>query len=683
MKVNGRGFSWFSLLLLGSCVMSVLPSNSTTSVTTFQPSTMTMMTRKPSKGSVGAAPLISTKQNDYIMDITPTSQITSSSYQEDRIRIESGSITNPHPVGRRWTKSVHAKRDVQPEVPDPCDVFERDEPNTNMFYSPGYPNNYPNNSNCVRILQAPSGQILRLDFRDKFDIEPSEGCKFDFLEIRDGGYGYSNLLGKFCGRDFPPMITSKERYLWLHFHSDDNIEYSGFTAVYDFIPKPTSSLPEDLVCRIYKGGFEGFVNNTDVPENITEIIREHKIATDCMWVITVKEGWKIQLNFLQFNLKRPNECDVNFVDIFPDKTDEHSKLRNFCGSAADSINSLTNVLHVRYYAEYVAYNSSFTILYTAFRDKGAACEEDEYDCEDATCISAELQCNGRNNCRFRWDEDECHTEDEGQSEHVIIIIVVFGLILGGMMITFCVNCIRKLLRDQKIIREHIRQSKESKLDEMGRASAKRSRENLSKITQLTPNSLQILDDVSNRYYREAIPIAVQNSRSDSKSDTILRQQHDMVIQTSLGDDTPVLDQSGTCDMGCQTRESLFQPVQRQKSTTVSPHQSGLRFSTFGYDTPPTSTNQSLKAQKFSSSKEKSNTAPTTIEMEDLSHTEIPTKPYEICHHHHQHQQHLQQLHQKQHQPQSGGKGGKQKMEESRAFIDIRNSAPDVIIMTSH
>lgn len=36
-----------------------------------------------------------------------------------------------------------------------------------------------------------------------------------------------------------------------------------------------------------------------------------------------------------------------------------------------------------------------------------ACNDNEYDCEDATCISIDLRCNGRVNCRFRWDEDEC------------------------------------------------------------------------------------------------------------------------------------------------------------------------------------------------------------------------------------------------------------------------------------
>jgi len=36
-----------------------------------------------------------------------------------------------------------------------------------------------------------------------------------------------------------------------------------------------------------------------------------------------------------------------------------------------------------------------------------ACGNDQYDCEDLTCIASELRCNQVENCRFRWDEDGC------------------------------------------------------------------------------------------------------------------------------------------------------------------------------------------------------------------------------------------------------------------------------------
>lgn len=193
------------------------------------------------------------------------------------------------------------------------------------------------------------------------------------------------------------------------------------------------------------------------------------------------------------------------------------RLKNFCGSIADSVQSKTNVVHIRYFAEAVAINSSFAILYTAFGDKGSKggypifcrsgftavfrcfispifllfsrkhhattgdCEADEYDCEDQTCIDDTLVCNGNVNCRFRWDEDpeKCDVSDghvmstrqfsanpsvsttkqkknqKDQSEHMLIIFIVFGVMLTLMVIAFIVNCMRKIMRDHKIIRVSI------------------------------------------------------------------------------------------------------------------------------------------------------------------------------------------------------------------------------------
>lgn len=60
-----------------------------------------------------------------------------------------------------------------------------------------------------------------------------------YFQVRDGAHGYSRLLGKYCGTNFPPMLTTTDRYMWLHFQSDENIEYQGFTIKFEFIPRPT------------------------------------------------------------------------------------------------------------------------------------------------------------------------------------------------------------------------------------------------------------------------------------------------------------------------------------------------------------------------------------------------------------------------------------------------------------
>lgn len=47
------------------------------------------------------------------------------------------------------------------------------------------------------------------------------------------------------------------------------------------------------------------------------------------------------------------------------------RIKNFCGSMADIVESKTNIVHIRYYAEASAISSAFSILYTAFRHKGS------------------------------------------------------------------------------------------------------------------------------------------------------------------------------------------------------------------------------------------------------------------------------------------------------------------------
>ncbi|XP_054086872.1 uncharacterized protein LOC105216006 isoform X2 [Zeugodacus cucurbitae] len=659
----------------------------------------------------------------------------------------------------RWVRQAAAEE----EPIDKCRQFNEGDAAKNEFYSPDYPNYYPKNINCTRVITAPLGQIIRLDFRNSFHIEAKEDCKFDVLEIRDGQYGFSNLLGKFCGTDFPPEITSRERYLWLHFHSDESIEYSGFTAVYEFVDRRKEAPTTDLNCTIEKRGYEGFANSSDVPEDIRETAIKNRVPLDCIWRIQVEDDWKILMKFIEFRLVKPNDCDANFLDIFPEQTVMPLRLKNFCGSAGEGMTIEANVIHIRFYAEPPAILSSFSILYTAYRDRGAACTDEEFDCEDATCISKELECNLRDNCKFRWDEEKCKKEEKEGSEHILIIMIVFGLILGGMITTFLVNCIRKIMHDQKIIREHIRQSKESKLNELGRNSKARSRENLSS-TMVRPKhsqtSLQILNDTSNHYYREVVPMSRASSKSDLKEreHSILRHRNDIVVQTSFCVDDNSSEATveaalaaNACDMGCQTRESLFAtPLMHQNSMGSLKDKASLhsrsRFSTFGYDPPPAHSQANVghggqltglnirEAQEYIEMRERhpgpKPKMPHMHRMDALPPTP-PTPamppPTEMCHHHHQHahvhtqQQQQHQQHQQQHQQSrqqsaqqqqqlsmqpskdSTGAGGrsnapatttittatsaqgkaKPKLSQSTAYIDIRNSAPDVIIMTSH
>lgn len=49
--------------------------------------------------------------------------------------------------------------------------------------SPGFPDRYAANKDCVYVINAPNGKQVQLNV-ESFDLEESNGCSFDSLEIR-------------------------------------------------------------------------------------------------------------------------------------------------------------------------------------------------------------------------------------------------------------------------------------------------------------------------------------------------------------------------------------------------------------------------------------------------------------------------------------------------------------------
>ena len=91
-----------------------------------------------------------------------------------------------------------------------------------VFSSPSYPGNYPDGANCIYTISQPSGTVIQLK---SLDMDISQGCRqgygyahwicCDYLEIRDGPYGYSRLIDKRCGNRTITSIQSTRNNLWM------------------------------------------------------------------------------------------------------------------------------------------------------------------------------------------------------------------------------------------------------------------------------------------------------------------------------------------------------------------------------------------------------------------------------------------------------------------------------------
>ncbi|XP_034826454.2 uncharacterized protein [Maniola hyperantus] len=390
---------------------------------------------------------------------------------------------------RSSNNSSRGKRVKREEKVSKCDSFTYEKGKVFLSHPHIGDNdnvNYSGSTYCTTVIRGQEGHVVQLTFIDMFHIEEHPDCDYDFLEIRDGDKGYYDLLGKLCGEEFPPQITTTGPYAWLKFYSDDTIEYQGFRIQIDFIPKDTSySVPESCVTHLT--GKYGRIDSNDTNKACQAETEDE--ALDYLWSIDVPAGHKIYLNFTTYTVGEPNECDKNFVQVFGKVLEFDEKLAHFCGSVASPVATTGpesggtadddddgHRMHVRLYAAKEQKDKTYIdATFTAFRildlTKNNTCDaETEFDCQDGTCIDISLRCNNYANCRLKADEEKdlCKhtTESLIQQPRIKIIVSVFCVILSGIIFVFLYKCIKKLYNDHKTIKEQISKSCEDKLDSM-------------------------------------------------------------------------------------------------------------------------------------------------------------------------------------------------------------------------
>lgn len=97
--------------------------------------------------------------------------------------------------------------------------------------SPGYPNNYPNNAECLWEIHLAEGYTIQLKSNDRFHLEDSDDCSKDFLEAWDWVDDKWISLGKKCGRQIPAFNSTTNK-LKILFRSNNSTNFQGFRVTW-------------------------------------------------------------------------------------------------------------------------------------------------------------------------------------------------------------------------------------------------------------------------------------------------------------------------------------------------------------------------------------------------------------------------------------------------------------------
>ncbi|BHF63131.1 Bone morphoproteintic protein 1 [Sparganum proliferum] len=180
---------------------------------------------------------------------------------------------------------------------------------------------------------------------DKQMPRNSHACNREYLEVRDGYYSGSRLIGRYCGTDLPPTLVSWSPRMLIEYIRPAGYTGSGFAAKY----------------HIFCGGFmkavEGWFTSPGYPSN-------YPPSKICTWWIEVPAGFAIVLTFKSIELEDQTDCPYDYLEIFDGSSDSSPAVRRICGvQLPNPIWSTNNTMEVLFVSDYAVQKKGFVATF--------------------------------------------------------------------------------------------------------------------------------------------------------------------------------------------------------------------------------------------------------------------------------------------------------------------------------
>ncbi|XP_058467763.1 protein tolkin-like [Malaya genurostris] len=220
---------------------------------------------------------------------------------------------------------------------------------------------------CEWRITATHGERIVLNITD-LDIFKSNNCRSDYLEIRDGYWHKSPILGKFCGSGkVNDLIKSTgSRMLLTYTTTFRQSNMRGFAASYEAVCGGNVNLESG-----------GRLESPNYP-------MDYLPNKECIWKITVPKDYQVALKFQSFEVENHDNCVYDYVEVRDGDSAESRVIGVFCGyKIPPDMRSTTNKMFVKFVSDGSVQKAGFSATFMKEVDE---CERMDHGCEHE-CIN--------------------------------------------------------------------------------------------------------------------------------------------------------------------------------------------------------------------------------------------------------------------------------------------------------
>ncbi|BHF77938.1 Bone morphoproteintic protein 1 [Sparganum proliferum] len=160
----------------------------------------------------------------------------------------------------------------------------------------------------------------------------SQHCVEEYVEVKDGYFSESPLIGRYCGKSIPPTLVSLSRGMLIEYRRPAGQRSNGFVANYR------------IVCGTYNKADKGVIVSPSYESNYLP----HK---ECTWTIEVPTGFDVVLMFDSFGVGEGTDCLQDYLEIHDGPSTSFPVIRKLCGYGMQApVRSTNNTMTVHFVA---------------------------------------------------------------------------------------------------------------------------------------------------------------------------------------------------------------------------------------------------------------------------------------------------------------------------------------------